>query len=148
MNTSIHNRNESFASIVSKLPEKRRRVLELIEKYENASAQQLAELTMTPINEITGRITELKKAFLIVETGSKQNRFSHKKNTTYRVVKSVAERIDLINVTIENLKIKREKLEKDSRSEISQFGRVLIEKELIKIRGRFRSLEVVLASLG
>lgn len=144
MNTSIHNRDQAFLAIADRLPEKRQRVFNLILRKEEVTAQELAQETMLPINEITGRITELKNAYLIVETGYKRNRHSNKKNTAYRVVKSVDERIDLINATFVLLRGQREKLERDYHAGLSAFSRALIDKELIKIRSRQRALDSIL----
>src|SRR5690606_31710520 len=103
-----------------------------------------SQKTMLPINEITGRITELKNAFLVVEIGSKRNRYSNKKNTAYRVVHSVDERIDLINAAFIRLREQREKLESDYHAGVSTFSLALIDKELIKIRSKQRTLETIL----
>src|SRR5690606_31554829 len=111
--TSVHNRNQAFTAIAAQLPEKRQRVFQMILRHPNITAQELSQKTMLPINEITGRITELKNAFLVVEIGSKRNRYSNKKNTAYRVVHSVDERIDLINAAFIRLREQREKLESD-----------------------------------
>ena len=147
MNTSTHNRNQAFVAISAHLPEKRQRVFQLILQHQNITAQELAQKTMLPINEITGRITELKNAFLIVETGSKTNKHSKKKNTAYRVVNSVDERIDLINVAFVRLREQREVLEDDCRLNISFLSHILIRKEIVKIKSRQRALEKILEQI-
>ena len=134
-------------AIAEHLPEKRQRVFQLILQHPNITAQELAQKTMLPINEITGRITELKNAFLIVETGSKTNRHSNKKNTAYRVVNSVEERIDLINSAFVRLSEQREALEGDCHLAISGLCLSLIQKEILKIKGRQRSLEKILEQI-
>ncbi len=144
MNTSIHNRNQAFVAIAEHLPEKRQRVFQMILLNQNITAQELAQKTMLPINEITGRITELKNAFLIVETGSKTNRHSNKKNTAYRVVNSVDERADLINAAFVKLSEQREVLEGDCHLGISRLSLSLIQKEIVKIKSRQRALEKIL----
>lgn len=147
MNTSIHNRNQAFSAIADRLPEKRQRVFKHILSQENVTAQELAQKTSLPINEITGRITELKNAHLIVETGSKRNRHSNKKNTAYRVVESIGERIDLINKTFAKLQKERKILESDLNAEISEYSVSLIYRELGKIRSKQNSLERILLQL-
>ncbi len=144
MNTSTQNRNQAFVAISAHLPEKRQRVFQLILSHPNITAQELAQKTMLPINEITGRITELKNAFLIVETGSKTNRHSNKKNTAYRVVNSVDERVDLINAALVRLREQREALEGDCQLGVSGLCLYLILKEMLKIKGRQRALEKIL----
>lgn len=147
MNTAIHNRNEAFCKIINRLPEKRQKVFKLIEKNPNITAQELSLKTMLPINEITGRITELKNAYLIVETGSKRNRHSNKKNTAYRVVDSIDERIDLINKTFSNLQEKCRLLESDLKAELSYYSHSLIYREIGKIRSKQIALERILNQL-
>ncbi len=147
MTTSTHNRNQAFVAIATHLPEKRQRVFHLILQQPNITAQELAQKTMLPINEITGRITELKNAFLIVETGSKTNRHSKKKNTAYRVVHSVEERVDLINYAFIRLREQREALEGDCYLSISALSLSLIQKEILKIKGRQRALEKILEQI-
>jgi|SRR5690606_13360555 len=147
MNESIHNRNQAFGAISAHLPEKRRRVFELILQHPNITAQELAEKTMLPINEITGRITELKNAFLVVETGSKTNRHSNKKNTAYRAVNSVEERIDLITDALTRLHVQRWALESDSGLDISRYSFSLIQKEILKIKSKQRALEKILQQI-
>ena len=147
MNASIQNRNQAFGAIYAHLPEKRRRVFQLILEYPNITAQELAQKTMLPINEITGRITELKNAFLVVETGSKTNRHSNKKNTAYRVVSSVEERIDLITDALTRLNEQRWALESDSGLDISRHSFSLIQKEILKIKSKQRALENILEQI-
>lgn len=147
MNTSTHNRNQAFVAIAAHLPEKRQRVFKMILEHPSITAQELAQKTMLPINEITGRITELKNAFLVVETGSKTNRHSNKKNTAYRVVHSVEERIDLINSAFVRLTEQRETLEDDCYLRISRLSLSLIQKEILKIKSKQRSLEKILEQI-
>lgn len=147
MTTSTHNRNQAFSAIADRLPEKRQRVFKHILSQENITAQELAQKTMLPINEITGRITELKNAFLIVETGSKTNRYSNKKNTAYRVVNSAEERIDLVNDALVKLREQRETLEDDCYLRISRLSLSLIQKEILKIKSRQRALEKILEQI-
>lgn len=148
MNTSIRNRNQSFQSIISDLPERRQYIFKFIEKYPNVSAQEISERTMLPINEITGRITELKSTFLIVENGDRENKFTHKKNTVYRAVQNVDERIDLVNAAFIRLREMKEKLENDFHLGVSVFSRKLIEKEVTKIKARIHSLDKVLNQIS
>lgn len=147
MNTSTSNRNQAFVAISAHLPEKRQRVFQLILRHTNITAQELAQKTMLPINEITGRITELKNAFLIVETGSKTNRHSNKKNTAYRVVNSVDERVDLIYDALTRLHVQRWALESDSGLDVSELSLSLIQKEILKIKSRQRALEKILEQI-
>ncbi|CAL2091830.1 conserved hypothetical protein [Tenacibaculum sp. 190524A05c] len=144
METAINNRNEAFFSIIEKLPAKRQLVLELIKENVQITAQDLSEKYGKPINEITGRITELKKCFLVVECGHKFNRFTNYKNTLVRVVKSVNERIDLINQRFIELRQQEDDLVNDYNLNFSDLTKELILRKIKKIKSEINSLSKIL----
>lgn len=84
--TSINNRNESYKGVVDRLPQKRKEVYELIKSNPNITIQEAAEKLGKPINEVSGRFTELKEVFLIIELDNKTNGRSGFKNTSYCAV--------------------------------------------------------------
>ncbi|MBS9774737.1 MAG: hypothetical protein KGV59_06235 [Tenacibaculum sp.] len=96
MSIAVQNRNTSFKEVADKLPKKRKLIYNLIKENEPCTRIDLSVKYNIPINEVSGRFTELKEECLIVEVGSKTNNISKKENTTYRVVKSKDERIDLV----------------------------------------------------
>jgi len=77
------NRNQAYFSIADKLPQKRRRIFIFISKPEPCTALEISQNYNIPINEVVGRITELKNYFLIAESGSKTNLHTRKQNTMY-----------------------------------------------------------------
>lgn len=148
MKTSIQNRNYAYFQIVDSLCEKRREIYFLIQKHPNATAQFLAELTGKPINEITGRITELKNLFLIVQTGSAINRYTKKPNATYRVVNSLEERASLINSEFIALRNEKERLERDyhqlkNEGDFSQELKDFVKSEIKHLESRISALDKV-----
>lgn len=85
---SIDNRNESFQGVVDRLPQRRKEVYELIKSNPNITIQEASEKLGKPINEVSGRFTELKENFLICESENKINGRSGFKNVSYCVLKS------------------------------------------------------------
>ncbi len=114
--------------------------------YENAtcSSWDVSEIYLIPINEVTGRITGLKNSCLIVEEGSKENRWTKRNNTLYRAVKSVDERIELINANFVLLRDKKDKLVNDFNMGLSNLTKEIIKKELDKINKQINSLTKIL----
>lgn len=85
---SVENRNESFKGVVDRLTQRRKEVYELIKSNPNITIQEAGEKLGKPINEVSGRFTELKEVFLIVESENKINGRSGFKNVSYCVLKS------------------------------------------------------------
>jgi len=143
MSLAIANRNEAYHNIIDKLPNKRKDVFQMYERHPHSSAWDISMKTMLPINEITARTTELKYIFLIVESGSKINQYSKKSNTTYRAVKNINERIDLVNAAFVKLRDAKDKLINDYHTGISQFSKTLLKKEITKIQSQIKSLDKI-----
>lgn len=80
---SIENRNTSFHLLAEQLPDKRKRVFEVIENLNKPTAQQIADHLNIPINQVTGRIKELRDLKLVIECGSLWNSLTHRYNTRY-----------------------------------------------------------------
>lgn len=140
---SIKNRNAAFHSIVEKLPDNRRLIFELIQENKQITAQEIAEKYRKPINEITGRITELKNYCFVVEVGSKENRFTNKKNTIYQVIQSEDERINLINKRYVELRDTKDSLINDYNLNLSKISKELLKKEINKIQTKINFLEKI-----
>lgn len=143
ISTSIRNRNEAYQLIVEGLPEKRKQVFKMYEKKAPCTRQEISEEYLLPINVVSGRTTELHDIFLLVECGSKENRWTGKKNTMYRPVKNFDERIDLINEKFVELRDRKDKLVNDFNLGLSELSRELIKKEINKIQKQIKLLEQI-----
>ena len=65
---SIQTRNQTYRNIAARIPAKRKRIYEIITSYTaGITAQQISDRYNIPINQITGRITELKDMCFIKE---------------------------------------------------------------------------------
>ncbi len=82
----IHaNSLETYQAILSKLPERRAAVFSVIRDCGPITCQEIADLMGKPINEVSGRITELKKDDLILVCGKAFSN-THKPRALLRVV--------------------------------------------------------------
>ncbi len=132
MNLSIENRNEAFRNIVETLPQKRAKIFTLIAENQPCTIQQLCKVSLLPINEISGRITELKNACLIIEQGKRENANTRHSNTLYKV----ANPLEKYNLYINRkMNLLRDKEELMNHLEIGSTGIVsqLINKQLKKV---------------
>lgn len=141
---STLNRNEAFKAIIEQLPERRKFVFNLIQGNPCISSQDLSGMAFLPINEVVPRITELKDMYLIVEEGSKVNKFTQKNNTVYRAITNIDERIDLINAAFVRLREEKSKLETDYQLGLSSFTKEMVKKGIDKIKNKILSLERIL----
>jgi hypothetical protein len=66
---------EAFEGIKAGLPEKRMKVLDAIGKTgsQGATLFELVKILERPVNEISGRVTELAEGELIIDTGRRVN---------------------------------------------------------------------------
>ncbi|WP_440881433.1 hypothetical protein [Tenacibaculum sp. C7A-26P2] len=144
METSIKNRNDAYVSIIESLSKKEQLIFQLIKENAPCTSCEISEKYLIPINEITGRVTGLKKSFLIVEQGSKKNRWTNKNNTLYRAVKNIDERIDLINAHFVQLREQKDNLVNDYNTGLSILTKELIKKQLDKINKQINSLTKIL----
>tara|TARA_R110002096_G_scaffold423748_1_gene631197 strand:+ start:2364 stop:2732 length:369 start_codon:yes stop_codon:yes gene_type:complete len=119
MNTAIQNRNQSFFNSVEKMSLRRKTVYKIIEQYGLITSQQIKEKMKLGINQISGRVTELKQMCLVVEGGSFVNEKSNVHNTLWRLVKS-EERINLINARYAALVDEQKQLENDYHLGVSE----------------------------
>lgn len=138
---SIKNRNQSFREIREQLPAKRRMVLNAIKHSPGITAWNLAERMGVPINEVTGRIRELKDAFLIEEAGEALNLYTYRNNTTYRAVANGARRIELINAEYVRLRDLRDQLVSDYQKGLSNAGFLLVKRAKTKIERKIKKLD-------
>lgn len=144
MNTSIQNRNASFFSILNDLPQKKQLILKLFDENPPSTSQEIHEKYMIPINEVVARVSELKNVFLLIEVGSKENRWTGKSNTKYRTLRNVNERIDLINEKFVELRDQKDKLINDYNLGLSEYTKSIVEKRIKAITTKINRLEKVL----
>ena len=66
---------DAYKGIKNELPEKRKRILEAIGSAgsKGATLFELVDITGQPVNEISGRVTELSKMGIIIGTGTRVN---------------------------------------------------------------------------
>lgn len=147
MSNSIKNRNTAFSEIIGELSEKRKYIFQFIQANPNHTTQSIAEQLLLPINEVTGRITELKDACLIIESGSNTNSYTRKQNTTYIVVDDMDQRTDLINKRFVYYRDIIDKLENDSNLGISTLSKSIIKREILKYNRKINQLGEIDADL-
>lgn len=68
MNTHMHpNSIETYKGILDRLPDRRAAVFRVIAAHGPLTRNDIAEILCVPINEVTGRVDELRKAELVRE---------------------------------------------------------------------------------
>ena len=93
----------AYQNIADKIPKRRRKVFEQFVKNPRSTVWEIADLIGWNRNEVSGRVTELRQSFLIVECGTKQNHETNQKNTVYTPIESEVKRTHLINTHISAL---------------------------------------------
>lgn len=139
MGVAIQNRNDAYALNYEKLSKKRQIVYKLIALYGKASAQQIKERMQVGINQVSGRITELKKMCLIIEAGSVKNEKSNTNNTLYRRT-TKNEQINLINKRYQELINEQKELENDYYLGLSNYSLEVIKKRISGIKKEINQL--------
>lgn len=139
---STENRNESFKGVVDRLPQKRKEVYELIQSNPNITIQEAGEILVKPINEVSGRFTELKEVFLIIESENKINGRSGFKNVSYRILKAEIAH-DLVVLELSKLMDKIDKLRFDSSRCAHDFSIDLLNSEAKKLESKLNRIRRV-----
>jgi len=138
MQTSILNRNQAFFDIISDLSNKRKSVYNSINKSSNITCREIAKDLSLPINSITGRVTELKNMFLIVESGSKV--FLGRKHTCYRIT-TLNDRLKLWDKEFLSTRNLRDLLVNDfQKSNLCQESKDILKLKIEKLNKRLLSL--------
>lgn len=134
MSNSIINRNKSYISITDKLPSKRKRVYEIILLHKGGiTAQGISERYNVPINQITGRITELKEMCFIKEGGSEISPATGNRRTKWLAVTDQDEYLNMSNLMYSQLTDKKNKLVNDKILNLSNHTRDFIDREIRSI---------------
>ena len=139
MQSSTQNRNGVYFSQIEKLKGRRKTVFKLIKTYGFISAHQIAKKMRLSLNCVSGRLTELKDMFLIVEAAKIHNDKTKVLNTLWRVVRQ-DERTDLVNAKYQELINTRDGLINDFNLNISDITKEVLEKELKKINKKIEML--------
>ena len=137
---SINNRNNSFHSQIEKFSMRRKTVYNLIKSYERLTAQEIKSKMVLGVNQVSGRITELRETFWIVYAGSKKGE-SKKSNTIWRVT-TPEERQKLVENELKSLIWEKSLLEYDlNTSDLSSPANFLIINRLYKIDKLIKKLK-------
>ena len=140
MNNSVKNRDTAYHNIY-KIGDKQLQVLEAIRLNQPATAQEIASFLNTSINQVTGRISELKEDFILIkEHGSKQSETSKKMCTSYMYISDKSERLRLIRDKYVELVDKRDQLVSDFHNKVSRYTKSILEKELIKLNTKLEQI--------
>jgi hypothetical protein len=145
MQLSIHNRNDAFLQIVEKLPKKRKEVYNAISTLGKATLDNIAKYLKCRTNDISGRVTELKKCFLIKEVFSACSQRTGNSVTVYSIC-TEEERIDLVNERYVELTRKKDSITNDLNlnRQLSQASRRTLLLEIEKINKDIKALKKVI----
>tara|TARA_R100001369_G_C3207966_1_gene147307 strand:+ start:17 stop:463 length:447 start_codon:yes stop_codon:yes gene_type:complete len=138
---SIENRNKTYRNIVNRIPAKRKRIYEIIVMHDQGiTAQQISERYNIPINQITGRITELKDMCFIKEDQLQFNHSTGNHCTSYKAITDNNEFLNLTNNKYTKLTDKKNALISDYFQNNSIYINEYIQKELLKIENKIKQL--------
>tara|TARA_B100000073_G_C23541645_1_gene496332 strand:- start:316 stop:765 length:450 start_codon:yes stop_codon:yes gene_type:complete len=141
---TIENRNAAFYDILDKLPKKRATILQMIEKEQPCTPQEITEKYLYPINEVHPRFNELRFLGFIKIVDAKTNVRSQKKNISYAVTNK-NEQINIINRNYAELTNAKDKLVSDYLNPtISSVGKGIVLKEGKKYKSKIKQLTEIL----
>jgi predicted ArsR family transcriptional regulator len=136
----VQNRNTAFIEILDKLPEKRKKVYNLIKKLEPVSARQICNMYNQRANEIQPRFTELVNSGHIVECGTINDERSGKPNSIYRAT-TEQEMVAIRDKHLNALQKEAEQLRMDVECfHISDYSKEVINKRLNLVKNLISNL--------
>ena len=138
MSIATQNRNKAYFEITEKLNKKCQLILELIKENKGITRQELSDKYCIPINEVSGRITELEKMCLIHATRSSKNSITNKLNTVYEAIHGERLIIEMRNQKAQELIDIRNGMVNDYILGMSPHTKALIENEKRKIEKELR----------
>tara|TARA_R100001369_G_scaffold80222_1_gene110483 strand:- start:1872 stop:2318 length:447 start_codon:yes stop_codon:yes gene_type:complete len=139
---SIENRNKTYKNIVNRIPAKRKRIYEIIVLHtQGITAHQISERYNIPINQITGRITELKEMCFIKEDQLQFNHITGNHCTSYKAITDNNEFLVLTNNKYIELMDKQTALISDHLHSFSKYTDDFIRKELAKIEKKIKQID-------
>lgn len=146
--TSIETRNQAYLSILDSLGEKRRIVYQAIKHMRGATNHQIAEFLNWPINCVTGRVSELRKMFLIKSERKNGNTFSGNDHAIWEITESVEEWELLMKTYLKGAKDKLQFILSDIQNEsISEVSKIELRSVARKIKVRIKKVELLCESL-
>jgi|TARA_R100001463_G_scaffold124211_2_gene181098 hypothetical protein len=133
METSTLNRNESFKKAQPKLSEKRQLLLNVLKLYpKGLTSEEIVDKTKMPINQVSGRLSELKSMFYISGDGSKRCIHTGNYRTIWRVTNSDW-RIFQTNKAFVELRTQKDQLVRDKNRGVSTYTFEVLKKEIRRI---------------
>lgn len=137
---SIQNRNAAFEKIAPELPEKRKRVFQALKAHEPCTREELARFMRLSINEVTGRITELRDQNVLVKENTSVKRHGHSQ-TLLETFKDPFERMEAIAARKKNVTIEIWELKNDIDRVMNSCTHGLISARIKKLENDLNKLE-------
>lgn len=136
-------RNKAYQQIVDTLPEKRAKVYQAIKELGVCTALNIAFFLHVPINEVTGRVRELKDSYLILEAGTVRNKLTKKFNTLYKIPKEIEVQKALLE-DLAKLSDQQDDLLKDLKKDLSITSIKALEVKVVKLRSQINRIKRIL----
>ena len=142
---SLYNRNEAFLRIINKLPKKRKEVYLTIQQHKNCTLEKIARILKCRPSDISGRVTELKKCFLIKENKILDSKRTGNSITSY-IILNEDERIDLVNENYVLLRDEKDKIINDINKydNLSEESKKILLLRVDKINKEIKALKKVI----
>ena len=140
MNISEECRNEAYANITNLLPNKNSEILKLFKKHQPCTMQHICAKENFSVNQVSGRVTELKQACLLKEIGKIPNYKTKQKNTIYTLT-TVEERKELAAKEILRLEKDKEVLLSQVQIGIKGVVAEVVSKSLKNVVGRLNTIK-------
>ena len=142
---SIHNTNEAFLRIINKLSKKRKEVYITIQQHENCTLEKIARILKCRPSDISGRVTELKKCFLIKEKEFLNSQRTGNSITSY-IILNEDERIDLVNENYILLRDEKDQIINDINEydNLSEESKKILLLRVDKIQKEIKALKKVI----
>lgn len=144
MNTAIENRNETFRAIQPELKDSCQKVLGAIRTLRKAgrdvTAKRIARYLEVPINQVTGRLTELRDDYVRIKESGTIKTGNHP-ITTWEEITDEDERREAIYERYRGLTAQVEALESDYLNGNSEFTTLEIRKKIEKIEKQLKIIK-------
>jgi hypothetical protein len=142
---SLYNKKEAFLETINKLPKKRKEVYLTIHQYKNCTLEKIARILKCRPSDISGRVTELKKCFLIKEKEILNSQRTGNSITSY-IILNEDERIDLVNKHYVLLRDEKDKIIKDINEydNLSEESKKVLLLRVDKINKEIKALKKVI----